>query len=272
MSSFEKEYYESATFWEGEAVQDENNIIRIEKTASMIPSDTTSVSDIGCGNGVFVNYLQTNFPRLNLIAVDRSKSALRHVKTRKIEGDIAAIPLADRSSDCVSCLEVIEHLPVSAYQAALSELARVSRKYVIISVPYAEKLERNSTQCPQCKSIFNVDLHLRAFSDDAIGRLLESRNFECISIVKTGEQISFRGHYQFVRAFYPEKLRSWRSPICPICGYTNDYSTSTTGGANAVTNISSPHRSLISYFTGLPKLFWPKVTTNYWIIALYQRT
>ncbi len=272
MKSFEEEYYESERFWEGEALQDEGNIKRIKETASLIPPDTTSLVDIGCGNGVFVNYLQKEIPNLNLFAIDRSKSALKYVKTENKEGDIADIPLPDNSFDCVTCLEVIEHLPVGVFQKALSELVRISNKYVIISVPYDENLEKNHTQCPQCKSLFNADLHLRKFSDESIRQLLAGHNFECILTKKTGSQVFYKGHYQFTKLFYPEHVRVWRSPICPICGYKTIENQVPKDVNKQNTNaVQTSHRSLISYFTGLPKLFWPKEEKNYWIIGLYKR-
>ncbi len=55
MESFEKEYYESETFWEGEMLQDAANQQRIKTTASLIPDDVDTLADIGCGNGVFIN-------------------------------------------------------------------------------------------------------------------------------------------------------------------------------------------------------------------------
>jgi SAM-dependent methyltransferase len=272
MNNFEKEYYESDRFWAGEAVQDEGNMNRFRETASMIPEDVTSLTDIGCGNGIFVNYLQKESSELNLLAIDRSKAALRFVKTEKKEGDIADIPLADQSYDCVTCLEVIEHLPVEIYRKALSELTRVSRKYVIISVPYAENLEKNHTQCPNCKSIFNADLHLRNFSDETIRHLLDENNFECVLTKKTGEHVFFKGHDRFTRMFYPEHFRVWRSPICPICGYKTEHipmlETVTDQTGNTA---STSHRSLISYFTVFPKLVWPKEKKYYWIVGLYKR-
>ncbi len=272
MSNFEQEYYESDRFWEGEAIQDENNLTRIRETASMIPADTLTLTDIGCGNGVFANYLQKEIPKLNVLAIDRSKAALKFVKTEKKEGDIADIPLPDESFDCVTCLEVIEHLPVEVYLKALSELTRVSKKYVIISVPYAENLEKNHTQCPQCKSVFNADLHLRNFSDETIQHLLEESNFECILIKKAGEQVFFKGHYQFAKLFYPEHFRHWRSPICPICGYKAEEKSISEKVMKQTENVAStPRRSLISYFTVIPKLFWPKEKKYYWIMGLYKR-
>ena len=272
MSSFEKDYYEAEQFWEGEAIHDENNMNRIKETASMIPSDTNSLTDIGCGNGIFVNYLRNQFPTLDLLAIDRSRTALKFVKTEKKEGDIADIPLADKSYDCVTCLEVIEHLPVEVYTKALTELTRVAKRYVILSVPYAEQLEKNYNQCPQCKTIFNADLHLRNFSDAAIKNLLEENNFECLLVKKAGAQTFFKGHYLFTKLFYPELFRQWRSPICPVCGYkTKVNPVSENGNMPEIKTLPAPRRSLISYFTGLPKLFWPKEKKYYWIIALYQR-
>jgi ubiquinone/menaquinone biosynthesis C-methylase UbiE len=271
MSSFEKAYYESETFWQGDAVHDEANLLRIRETAAMIPDDVNSLTDVGCGNGVFLNHLQKESLRLRLLAIDRSRTALKYVQTDKLEADIAALPLADLSHDCVTCLEVIEHLPVDAFEMALSELARIAKRYVILSVPYDENLEKNHTQCPQCKSLFNLDLHFRSFSADAIYRLLQEHDFECVTTKKTGAQTSFKGHYRFEKIFYPAHFRSWRSPICPICGYkTKEHSVQQTGTIRS-TNASSPRRSFISYLTVLPKLFWPKETTNYWIIALYKR-
>jgi len=273
MSDFEKEYYESEQFWAGEAIQDENNLKRFRETAVMIPADAASLADIGCGNGLFVNYLQTEKPALKLMGVDRSNAALKYVKTDKQIGDIAAIPLANSSYDCVTCLEVIEHLPVDVYGKALAELARVSGKYVIISVPYAEELEENQTQCPQCKTIFNADLHLRNFSDSTMQQLMQTYGFECVSFKKAGEIINYKGHYAFRKKFYPEQFRLWRSPICPVCGFRDKEQVpqqQRSAGLQASTAIS-PKRSMLSYFTGLPKLLWPKEKKYFWIIALYKK-
>jgi ubiquinone/menaquinone biosynthesis C-methylase UbiE len=274
MSDFEKEYYEDEAFWGGDMLQDPANTERIRFTAEFIPKEVKSVADIGCGNGVFVNYLKENAAALDILAIDRSLAALKYVKTAKKQGDIAAIPLADRAMDCTCCLEVIEHLPNAVYEKALDELARVSDKYVIISVPFRERLEESYNQCPSCTTIFNFELHLRNFDDAKMRDLLSKRGFSHVESHHLGPIINYKGHYTFRKIFYRDQFLQWRSPICPVCGFKEQGSVSEPAihpkGPDGGTGTGK--RRLISYFTGLPRLFWPKQKRYYWIIALYKRT
>lgn len=51
----------------------------------------------------------------------------------EVDLEAAKVPFADNSYDCVLCLDVLEHL--DSIHAVFDELARVSRRYVIISLP-----------------------------------------------------------------------------------------------------------------------------------------
>jgi SAM-dependent methyltransferase len=271
MPDFERLYYEDEVHWEGEALLDEANQERIRFTADMIPSDTKSLLDAGCGNGIFVNFLKDQKPGLRILAVDRSATALKYVQTEKMEGDVSHLPVSDRLYDCVTCLEVIEHLPVMTYERTLEELARVSNEYIIISVPYREKLEKNHNQCPSCETIFNYDLHLRNFDDEKINHLLDKKGFSCLERHYLGMSLQYKWHYTFRKIFYKEQFRQWKSPICPLCGY-QEVRKPSSPAPNAVMPVTVlPKRKLISYLSGLIKLFWPKGKKYYWIIALYKR-
>jgi SAM-dependent methyltransferase len=274
MSQFESEYYEEESFWEGNMLQDEANRERIRFTAKLIPQHVTSIADIGCGNGVFVNYLKETAPSLEILAIDRSHTALKYVRTEKKQGDISEIPLADKSVDCASCLEVIEHLPVDIYEKALGELVRISKKYIIISVPYNERLEERYNQCPSCRTIFNYDLHLRNFNDEKIRGLLSNRGFSHVESHHLGLSLNYKGHYAFRKTFYKEQFRQWKSPICPLCGYkeAKENSTQTLHQRVLSTGTNNNKRKLISFLTNLPKIFWPKEKKYYWIVSLYKRT
>jgi SAM-dependent methyltransferase len=271
--SFEQQYYEHPAFWHGEMLQDEANIRRFELTASYVPGDVKTLADIGCGNGVFLNYLKQVRGSLELLGVDRSAAALEFVAVNKMQGDVSSFGLPDRSYDCVSCLEVIEHLPRPVFDKSLEELTRVARKYLIVSVPYNENLEEGANQCPKCRTIFNLDLHLRSFRDDDMRSLFDKYKFKCVRIDKFGESHIYKGHYWYRKTFYREQFLKWKSPICPICGYEDVFEIkdgSMASGGQQSEGISMKQR-ILSSLSWLPKKMWPKEKKYYWIMGLYER-
>ncbi len=262
---FEREYYESDSYWSNGMLQDEANKERIEITINSIPVDVKSIADIGCGNGVFINTLLDRKLNFDILGIDRSNTALKYVNGNKLLSDISNIPLPDKSYDCITCLEVLEHLPVNLYDKAISELCRISKKYIIISVPFEENLEESHNKCPSCSSIFNYELHLRSYAKKDIEGLLSNCNFDCLETKIFGKSFRYKGHYLFRKIFYRKQLMKWNSAICPICGYSEK------GQNLTIQPIQNQKRSVISYFTSIPKLFWPKEEKNYWILAVYKK-
>lgn len=267
MSDFEKLYYEADSFWSEGQLMDQRNSKRIKATADLIPVAVSSLLDVGCGNGVFLNWLQSQDVKIELTGTDRSEAALAYVKTKKVQSDIVKLPFDDANFDCVSCLEVIEHLPVNVYEKALKELVRVSRKYILVSVPFEENLEHAHTKCPNCKSIFNSDLHFRSFSETVFRNLLNEFGCKNISCQKLGEYSKFKGHRLYQKIFFPGQLQAWNSPICPLCGYSE-------------AEIRQPvhqslehkkHNGLLSAIKSIPKAIWPREKKNYWILGLFEK-
>jgi hypothetical protein len=211
---------------------------------------------------------------MEIHALDRSSEALKYVKTAKTQGDAISLPFPDNSFDCVSCLEVIEHLPIPMYDQALNELTRVAKKYVLISVPYQEVLEDSYTRCPSCRTIFNWELHLRNFNEENFKQLLDTRGYRNVKIEKAGGHRYLKYHKEFRKIFYPEQFLRWNSPICPLCGYEEkkNQETSVIVRSNGhERGAPTPKRKLISYISILPKLIWPKETKYYWIIGLFEK-
>ena len=97
-----------------------------------LPAD--SVLDAGCGEGVLLNRVSAS--RLVGIDLDRRRAQLARVANPGAAiavADVVRMPFAPDSFELVLLLEVLEHVgdPI----AALSEAARVSRRYLLASVP-----------------------------------------------------------------------------------------------------------------------------------------
>ena len=102
------------------------------------PLQINSVLDAGCGEGFTLARLQKEkIGKVHEgIEYDETAIALGRKTYPKVyirKGDIYDLPYKSNSFDLVICTEVLEHLenPKKAYR----ELIRVSRKYILISVP-----------------------------------------------------------------------------------------------------------------------------------------
>jgi len=100
--------------------------------------EAESIFDGGCGEGFILNTLNKARPVRSCYALDLD---INEVKDASVnlpfcdvrQGSLYEIPFKDDSFDLVICSEVLEHLEDPG--RGLHELHRVSRKYVILSVP-----------------------------------------------------------------------------------------------------------------------------------------
>lgn len=97
-----------------------------------------SVLDAGCGEGFTLNKLQEAKIGKKLTGFDFLDTAIQIGKKQYPslnlkQGDIYHIDAKSGTYDVVICSEVLEHL--ERPEEALKELIRVSKKYVILSVP-----------------------------------------------------------------------------------------------------------------------------------------
>lgn len=97
---------------------------------SVMDTEPECILEIGIGNKITSSYLKNRGK--NIVTCDINPDLCPD----KI-GDIRALPFESNSFDTILCCEVLEHIPFTEFEKALSELHRVSKKYVIISIPYA---------------------------------------------------------------------------------------------------------------------------------------
>jgi SAM-dependent methyltransferase len=108
------------------------------------PQPPINPLEVGAGEGVITLALLERFGRAT--GLDLPDAGLRaEWRTRPgpayLHGDALRLPFADDTFDMIVCVEVLEHVTDPA--AALSELARVCRRHLLLSVP-REPLFRGS--------------------------------------------------------------------------------------------------------------------------------
>ncbi len=97
-----------------------------------------SILDVGCGEGFTLQKLYENKIGKKLVGIDHQEIAIDigkkiHPKLKLETGDIYHLPFKAGSFDLIICTEVLEHLEDP--KKALKELARVPKKYLMLSVP-----------------------------------------------------------------------------------------------------------------------------------------
>jgi len=118
--------------------------------------------DVGCGMGDILE----KFPRRLRIGVDISEEYLRIARKRRLNVKKAAaeeLPFPDDSFEVVIATDILEH--VFDLNLVARELVRVSRKFIIVRVPYMEYVSWNS---PPYKFV-----HVRIFDEGTLRLLFD---------------------------------------------------------------------------------------------------
>lgn len=97
-----------------------------------------TILDAGCGEGITFKKLQDRGIGKKLVGFDSLDRAIiigkkLYPKLHLEQGDIYKIKSPDSAYDVVICSEVLEHL--ERPEDALKELVRVSKRYIVLSVP-----------------------------------------------------------------------------------------------------------------------------------------
>ncbi len=129
-----------------------------------------SVLDVGCQRGAYIFHLKNNTNVTDIVGVDISEVVISQAKAfqpdiKFVVGDISNLPFRSGSFDTVIASEILEHL--SVLEPAVSELLRVAKEQVIISVPNEPKTIKDKT-------------HLRFFEKEDLIKLFQGYEVEFI--------------------------------------------------------------------------------------------
>lgn len=231
-----------------------SDVDRFAATLAMLPPPPGSILDAGCGTGVLADVaLELGYQATGL---DTDPAVMAHMTAPAKVGSIAAIPLDDRSVDLAVANEVLEHLPVDVYPAAVTELARVATRAVIVSVPNAESLEAASTQCPMCRATYSIHGHVRRFERRDMPHLIPG--FTMDALEKVGPyKLRHRSIEWVIRRRMLGRWPSQPGAVCPQCGFRQ-------GGVSAGARQPSRRGAVVRLVAGAPWRRW-------WFVARYVR-
>jgi SAM-dependent methyltransferase len=141
----------------------------LERTADLmrLVPDGDSVLDVGAREGYFSELLAEKYKRV--VALDLEKPDISFGNIECVKGDATGLKFAGRSFDLVFCAEVLEHIP--ALEKACSELGRVSKKYLLIGVPYRQDIRLARTTCQTCGKKNPPWSHVNSFDEKRLTEL-----------------------------------------------------------------------------------------------------
>lgn len=116
--------------------------------------EVNTLLEIGVGNKTVTNCLKESGYKITTCDID-PELGVDYV------ADIRSLPFDNNSFDAVLAYEVLEHLPWEEVPSALKELHRVSKKHVLVSLPYSCAALEITIHFPLIKRLLNelfVDL------------------------------------------------------------------------------------------------------------------
>jgi ubiquinone/menaquinone biosynthesis C-methylase UbiE len=141
-----------------------------------------TILDAGCGGGAYVEFLaQQGF---QVVGVDKYEDFLavarRKGNCRYIQGEITNLTFSDKYFDCTYCFDVLEHVDDLA---AIKELARVTSKIIIITVPQKDDF---FYKYGLTYITYRDPTHLRYYTEETLKQLCLSVNPSKVLILSEG--------------------------------------------------------------------------------------
>jgi SAM-dependent methyltransferase len=202
--------------WDGDFASNPYWAQKTRLIRAFIPASIRTILDVGCGNGALTRHLAQEY---QVYGVDGSFVPLKQTKVPKSQGFADYLPFASHSVDLVLSSEMLEHLPDAVLQQAVTELARVTRDWLLITVPFNESLALRYMWCDVCQRPFNIYGHIQSFSLRDLQALFTGWNLHSWAHCGTFDQ-AYPGWLLWIRQrlgngwYFDENI----SMMCPYCG------------------------------------------------------
>lgn len=133
----------------------------------MVPKGIDTALDVGARDGHLSRLLAQR--ATEVVALDLEPPSFQFDRVRCVAGNATHLQFSDRTFDLVFCAEVLEH--IADVDAAARELARVSRRYILVGVPYKQDVRIGRLTCSHCNQVSPPWGHLHSFDEAKLAAL-----------------------------------------------------------------------------------------------------
>jgi len=200
---------------------DDSDAERVRKIIEMIPEDVSTVLDVGVGGGYIYGELKRK-SGLRCAGIDLSLELIKRLGDQAVcVGDARNIPFRDRQFDLVLAADLLEHIKDESFKKTVSEIKRVSGKYVLINSPYKDAIDWPVALCDRCNGEFNVYGHMQVIDIGLIRRAFPEKEFDFVVLEIFGRKRSARPAPLVYVARKFGKMYSGEGALCPYCFNTS---------------------------------------------------
>jgi ubiquinone/menaquinone biosynthesis C-methylase UbiE len=141
-------------------------------------SNNWKILDVGCGNGTFSYYLDKE---ANIVCTDFSRSLIKKnpCKNKAIIADANYLPILENTFDLVFEANMLHH--IKNLNQVLKEIARVSKKYIVIIEPNMWNLPIFVYSLLSKQDRGAIFLTVKKIRD-----ILKNNNYNVIRVIRTG--------------------------------------------------------------------------------------
>jgi hypothetical protein len=186
---------------------------RLDETLDALPKDIVTGLEVGFNDCRVTKYLRD---KIDLVSIDLPRDVHNPDGYRLAFADIQSLPFTDKAFDIVICTEVLEHLPVDVLLRGVEELQRVSRRYVLVSVPYQQRVWNETFKCSNCGYVGNSMGHLHYMDERKVDGL-----FRKASRVKTdmvGRIAGYAPDWLYKASnLFGNAWSNFAAGVCPAC-------------------------------------------------------
>jgi SAM-dependent methyltransferase len=137
--------------------------------------------DVGAGRGRHLRHWPGP-----AVAIDLSWVALTAASAPRCVADAAALPLREGSCGCVTCIEVLEHLPAPESARALLEIHRILEPGGLALVSVPNRAASTTRPLRRMNHLFADAGHLQAFDVPTLAAVLRGAHFTVMTCHAAG--------------------------------------------------------------------------------------